>query len=102
MPEAGQVALSYELTALIRDVLSAWTGSPLRLVYVTDTGFHPDDYFRTVLSRMPDRHRPGCYYQWEWVVDYYHACQYLSQLSESLFGQGDCTLTHAPKRTLSR
>jgi hypothetical protein len=68
MPEAGQVALSHELTALIRDVLSAWTGPPLRLVYVTDAGFHPDDYFRTVLSRMPDPHRPGCYYQWEWVI----------------------------------
>ena len=97
MPEAGQVALSHELTALIRDVLSAWTGSPLRLVYVTDAGFHPDDYFRTVLSRMPDPHRPGCYYQWEWVVDYYHACQYISQLSECLFGPGRAAYAWASK-----
>ena len=52
MPEAGQVLISSELTRLIRDVLSKWTGSPLRLVYVTNAGFHPDEYFHNVLSRL--------------------------------------------------
>ena len=97
MPEPGQTTLSHELTELIRDVLSVWTGPPLRLVYVTDAGFHPDDYFHNVLSRMPDRHHPGCYYQWEWIVDYYHACQYISDLSESLFGPGRAAYAWASK-----
>ena len=88
MPEAQQVTISEELTRLIQDVLAAWQGPSLRLVYVTDAGFHPSEYFAKVLSRLPNPHRPGTYYQWEWVVDYYHACQYISQLGEVIFGKG--------------
>jgi hypothetical protein len=72
MPEAGQGTLSAELTRLLGDVLSAWEGSPLRLVYVTDAGFHPSEYFQQVLSRLPDPRQLGKCYEWEWVVDYYH------------------------------
>ena len=97
MPEAGQVTISSELTRLIRDVLSKWTGEPLRLVYVTDAGFHPDEYFHNVLSRLPNPHRPGYYYQWEWVVDYYHACEYISQIAEAIFGPGRAAHAWAAK-----
>lgn len=88
MPEAGQTTLSDELTRLIGDVLAAWEGPELRLVYVTDAGFHPRDYYQQVLCRMPDPRRAGKYLTWEWVVDYYHACQYISQLGEAIFGRG--------------
>lgn len=97
MPQAGQEALTQELTQLVRDVLAAWEGPTLRLVYVTDAGFHPSEYFRNVLSRIPDPRRPGHYYAWEWVVDYYHACQYITKLAEAIFGPGRAAHAWAAK-----
>lgn len=88
MPEAGQTTLSDELTLLLRDVLADWDGPSLRLTFVTDAGFHCRDYFEQVLCRMPDPRREGKFLEWEWVVDYYHACQYISKLGEALFGKG--------------
>ena len=88
MPQAGQRELSNNLTQLIQDVLSSWNGSPPRLVYVTDAGYHPHEYFTKVLSRMPDPLSPGTYLSWEWVVDYYHACGYIALLGEAIFGPG--------------
>ncbi|HUQ70100.1 MAG TPA: hypothetical protein VM165_11280 [Planctomycetaceae bacterium] len=87
MPEFGQGTLSDQLTRLLTDVLGAWTGPLPRLVYVTDAGHHPTAYFEDVLSRL--RHpRTGALLEWEWIVDYYHACQYVTQLAESIFGPG--------------
>jgi len=88
MPEKLQVSLSDELTQLLRDVLGQWNGAPLRLSYITDAGFHPTEYFQNVLCRMLDPQRPGEYLEWEWVVDYYHACQYISNLAQVIFGPG--------------
>lgn len=88
MPEAGQTTLSDELTRLLNDVLAGWEGPALRLTYVTDAGFHPREYFEQVLCRMPDPRRAGKFLEWEWVVDYYHACQYISKLGEAIFGKG--------------
>ncbi len=88
MPQAGQTELSDQLTRLIREVLAAWKGPPLRLVFVTDAGFHCRDYYERTLCRMMDPQRPGQLLQWEWIVDYYHACQYVSRLGEALFGPG--------------
>ena len=88
MPEAGQGTLSDELTRLLRDVLARWPGLPPRLAYVTDAGHHPRDYFENVLSRMLDPRRPGRFLKWEWTVDYYHACTYISRLAEAIFGPG--------------
>lgn len=96
MPQFGQEAISDDLTRLVRDVLGSWK-EPLRLVYVTDAGFHPRDYFENVLSRLPNPHRPGAYYQWEWVVDYYHACQYITDLAEAIFGPGRAAHSWAAK-----
>ena len=86
MPEELQVSLSDELTRLLWDVLGQWNGAPLRLSYITDAGFHPTEYFQNVLCRMLDPQRPGEYLEWEWVVDYYHACQYISNLAQVIFG----------------
>lgn len=88
MPEPGQETLSNELTRLLRDVLAQWQGALPRLTYITDAGFHPRDYFENVLSRMPNPRCPTQYLMWEWTVDYYHACGYISKLAEAIFGPG--------------
>jgi hypothetical protein len=88
MPESGQGTLSDDLTRLLRDVLARWRGATPRLAYITDAGFHPRDYFENVLSRMLDPKRAGRYLEWEWTVDYYHACCYVSKVAEAIFGPG--------------
>ena len=57
-----------------------------RLQYVTDAGHHPSEYFDTVLRTMlhPRTKQP---LEWQWVVDYYHACLYVTKLAEVLFGK---------------
>jgi hypothetical protein len=85
MPEPGQGTLSGQLTALIEAVLRARTGPAPRLAYITDGGTHQARYYRRVLNRMRDPHRPGRRLEWHWVIDYYHACEYLTKLSEALF-----------------
>jgi hypothetical protein len=86
MPEAGQGTLSQQLTALLTDVLQGWPGPLPRLQYVTDGGHHPSEYFATVLQNMLHP-RTGQKLQWQWVLDYYHACLYLTKIAEALFGK---------------
>jgi hypothetical protein len=91
MPEAGQHTLSGQLTLLIQEVLGRWAAlSPHlpRLAYVTDGGDHQTRYYKRVLRRMRDPHAPGRLLRWEWVLDYYHACQYITKLAVALFGEG--------------
>jgi hypothetical protein len=85
MPEPGQGTLSGQLTGLIEAVLRTWGGPAPRLVYITDGGTHQARYYRRVLKRMSDPHRPGRRLEWRWVIDYYHACEYITKLSEVLF-----------------
>jgi hypothetical protein len=86
MPEPGQATLSGQLTTLITAVLAGWSGPTPRLAYVTDAGHHPTEYFEEVLRPMEHPRRPGERLEWEWVIDYYHACLYIHDLSEALFG----------------
>jgi hypothetical protein len=86
MPEAGQGTLSEQLTALLSAVLQAWRGPLPRLQYVTDGGHHPSEYFETVLQPMVHP-RTGQKLEWQWVLDYYHACLYLTKMAEALFGK---------------
>jgi hypothetical protein len=87
MPEPGQGSLSQQLTELVRAVLDGWHGPLPRLQYTTDGGHHPTEYFGSVLEPM--RHpRTGEKLAWQWVLDYYHACQYLTKMAEALFGAG--------------
>lgn len=88
MPEAGQRTLTQQLTALLHAVLVTWQGPLPRLEYVTDGGHHPTEYFQEVLKKMPDPRRPGHKLDWAWVVDYYHACGYISKMADALFGAG--------------
>lgn len=89
MPESGQGTLSAQLTSLLTKVLRAWQaqGRPApRLAYVTDGGDHPKKYYRRVLRRMADPWRAGEKLAWQWIVDFWHACGYVHQLAEGLFG----------------
>jgi len=85
MPEPGQGALSGQLTRLITDVLAGWSGPLPRLAYVTDAGHHQTEYFERVLKPMRHPGRPGERLEWEWVIDYYHASEYIHELSRALF-----------------
>jgi len=87
MPQAKQVTLSAELTALVRGVLAGWEGPLPRLLYLTDAGYHQTTYFEEVLRPMEDPRRAGQRLQWLWIVDYYHAAGYVSQLAQVLFRQ---------------
>jgi hypothetical protein len=85
MPEAGQETMTMQLTQLITAVLAAWDGPLPRLHYVTDAGYHPQDYFRTVLCWM--RHpTTNQRLKWSWSVDFFHAAERITVLSEALFG----------------
>lgn len=87
MPEPGQPSLSQQLTDLVQAVLNGWHGPLPRLQYITDGGHHQTEYFGAVLEPM--RHpRSGEKLEWQWVIDYYHACQYLTQMADALFGTG--------------
>ena len=84
MPQPGQRAFSQQLTGLFVEVLQQWDGPLPRLGYVTDDGHHPATYYR-VLRRL--RHpRTGARLEWQRVVDFYHAAQYVQALAEALFG----------------
>ncbi len=82
-----QATLSADLTALLRDVLTAWEGPLPRLVYLTDAGYHPTQYFREVLQRMDNPRVPGQRLQWLWIIDFYHAASYVTKLAQVLFSE---------------
>lgn len=96
MPQEGQGTLSDQLSSLILDVLREWAGPLPRLVYVTDAGHHQTKYFKKLLRRL--RHPvTGRRLRWEWVLDYYHACQYITKLAQALFGEGRDAVAWAAK-----
>jgi hypothetical protein len=88
MPESGQGTLTTQLTALLQAILSQVDSQGLRLVYVTDDGYHPSDYYHGVLQKMPDPRCPWRCLEWIRIIDYYHACQYVQRLAEVIFGPG--------------
>lgn len=85
MPEAYQTTLSEELTRLLTELLKEWDGCQPRLVYITDAGFHPTEYFDNVLAKMADPRRPGRLLAWTRIVDFYHATEYIAKLAGVLF-----------------
>jgi hypothetical protein len=97
MPEPGQETISRQLTVLITGVLQSWTGPLPRLAYITDGGNHQTRYYRRVLRRMSDPHHPSRRLKWEWVIDYYHACEYISQMAEALFPEAQHAQAWAQK-----
>ena len=85
MPEPGQETLSRPMTALVEDVLRRWAGPLPRLAYITDAGYQQTRYYRRVLSRMRDPRQPRRRLNWAWVIDYYHACEYIYKMADALF-----------------
>jgi hypothetical protein len=85
MPEEKQVTLTCTLTALVKATLVAWQGRVPRLVYVTDKGSAPDDYYRRMLKKMKHP-RDQKLLTWEWVLDFYHVSSYLGKMADALFG----------------
>ena len=60
-------------------------------------GNHQTRYYRRVLKRMSDPHHPGRRLKWQWVIDYYHACEYITKLSEALFSDARAGASWARK-----
>lgn len=87
MPQSGQGTMTAQLSGLVGDLLERWQGKTPRLVYVTDAGDHPQDFYRSKLQGMKHP-RTGERLDWEWIVDYYHACERITKLSEAIFGSG--------------
>lgn len=87
MPESEQPTMTRRLTNVIDGVLRGIGDEVPTLRYVTDAGCHPQSYFRNVLSKMkhPVSKRR---LKWSWGVDFFHACEYVSQLAASIFGTG--------------
>ena len=85
MPEPGQATLSRQLTTLLKEVLQRWTGPLPRLAYITDAGYQQTRYYRQVLNRMTNPHHLGEKLKWAWVIDYYHACEYIYKIANALF-----------------
>lgn len=96
MPESEQPTMTRRLTTMIQGVLAGSGSEPLKLRYVTDAGCHPQAYYREVLCKMkhPLTKRR---LKWTWCVDFFHACEYVSQLAASLFGSGTDKATHWAK-----
>lgn len=86
MPEAQQLTMTKDLTALVEAVLQEWSGPLPRLAYVTDKGQAQDDYYRRVLKRMKNPRRRQQRLPWEWVLDFFHVCGYVSKMCDALFG----------------
>jgi len=100
MPEAFQTTLSEELTRLVTELLEEWDGRWPRLVYITDAGYHPTEYFDNVLSQMEHPRHPGRLLEWTRIVDFYHATEYLAKLAAVLFD--DPRAAHGWQRRMRR
>jgi hypothetical protein len=88
MPEPRQGTLTAQLNAMLQAIFRRVDSHGLRLVYVTDEGYHPSEYYHRVLKKMTDPRRPWQHLAWIRIIDFYHACQYIQQLADALFGAG--------------
>ncbi len=95
MPEAGQGTLTDQLNGLLKAILTQVDSQSLRLVYVTDEGHHPSTYYHRVLKKMVDPRRPWRVLEWIRIVDFYHACQYIQRLADTIFGAGEAAQSWA-------
>lgn len=88
MPESEQPTMTRRLSDVLQGVLRGAGSGVLKLRYITDAGCHPQAYYRDVLCKMkhPLTSRR---LKWSWGVDFFHACEYISQLSASIFGAGN-------------
>ncbi len=88
MPASGQGTMSDQLSGLLQAILSEVDSKRLRLDYVSDEGYHPSTYYHEVLKKMADPRRPWHQLEWIRIVDFYHACEYVQKLADTIFGTG--------------
>jgi len=89
MPESGQGTLTDQLTGLLQAIFRQVESQLLRLAYVSDEGHHPSTYYHQVLKKMVAPRRPWRRLEWRRIVDFYHACGYVQQLADTIFGAGN-------------
>ena len=82
-----QVNMTNRLTKVITGVLRGDESRPLQLRYVTDAGGLWRSDFQKVLSEMKHPLSDEKL-EWSWGVDFYHACEYVSLLADTIFGTG--------------
>ena len=82
---------------MITQTLTQLDGYVPELRYVTDAGCHPQAFYRDVLEPMlhPVTDEP---LSWSWGVDFYHACEYVSSLANSILGAGEKASAWAEKQ----
>jgi hypothetical protein len=86
MPASGQTTMTAQLTARIQTTLSQVDSQGLRLVSLSDDGYHPSEYDHNTLQTMHDPRRPWRQLAWIRIVDSYHACLSIKQLADALCG----------------
>lgn len=87
MPQKNQTRMTERLTKVIRETLQQCSDAVPRLRYVTDAGGLPKSYFKKVLCKMTHP-ESGKLLVWSWGVDFFHACEYVSLLADTLWGVG--------------
>lgn len=85
MPQLGQGELTAQLKSLIVDVLAGWDSPLPRLCYVTDAGENETQFYRKVLLNLRDPRRRRRRLKWYRIIDYYHAAERITAMSECLF-----------------
>lgn len=97
MPESDQPTMTSRLTRVITQTLTQLDGYMPQLRYVTDAGCHPQAFYREVLNPMVHPVTGGSL-SWSWGVDFFHACEYVSSLANSIFGSGEKASAWAEKQ----
>jgi hypothetical protein len=99
-PRKDQLFMTRRLNSMLNEIFKKLPGDVPVLRYVTDAGAIPQSYFKEVLSQMthPCTGKPLA---WSWGVDFYHACQYVTKIADTLFGT-DSAESHAWSRKCRR
>jgi hypothetical protein len=82
MPEPGPARLTAQLIAVLTAAVTMWHAlgrTCPRLVYLSDGGDHPQQFFHRVLTRLAD--------PWLRTLDFFYACTHLWGVAEALFGE---------------
>ena len=74
------------MTALLQAILRQVDAPGLRVVSVSDAGYHPRDDDPSVVTKLIDPQRPWRHLAWLRIVDDSPACLSLTPLADALFG----------------
>ena len=77
--------MTAQLKSLIVDILAGLDGPLPRLCYVTDAGENETQFYRKVLLNLRDPRRRRHRLKWYRIIDYFHAAERITTMSECLF-----------------